>query len=163
MNIPLASAVLAVGTSTAFAGAASFSFTTPNGSYSQNFNALGANAGSQASPLDSNPALAGIVFSETGTSNRVNTAYDVGTGTSATADTYNYASSASATDRAFGTLLSSTLTSTIGFSFANGTDRSITSLAVAYRGELYRLGTSGRADRLDFQYSTNASSLTTGA
>jgi parallel beta-helix repeat protein len=38
----------------------------------------------------------------------------------------------------------------------------ITQLLISYNGEQWRLGATGRVDRLDFQYSTNATSLTTG-
>jgi hypothetical protein len=52
----------------------------------------------------------------------------------------------------------------VGASFTNGTGQTITALAIAYTGEQWRLGTAGRADRLDFQYSTSAAttSLATG-
>ena len=46
--------------------------------------------------------------------------------------------------------------------FAGLADTAITSLDVAYTGEQWRLGTAGRPDRLDFQYSLDATSLTTG-
>ena len=54
---------------------------------------------------------------------------------------------------------------TIGAQFGNNTGATITSLAIAYTGEQWRLGqnTAGRApDRLDFQLSADATSLTTG-
>ncbi|MDX1929827.1 MAG: choice-of-anchor I family protein [Pirellulaceae bacterium] len=54
---------------------------------------------------------------------------------------------------------------TIGAQFRNDNAGSITQLNIAYRGEQWRLGTAGRAvlDRLDFQFSTDATSLTTGS
>ena len=38
----------------------------------------------------------------------------------------------------------------------------MTSLAIAYTGEQWRLGATGRTDRIDFQYSLDATSLATG-
>ena len=68
-------------------------------------------------------------------------------------------------ERAFGGLRSGSLVPLIGAQFTNNTGGTITSLAVSYTGEQWRLGqnTTGRsADRLDFQFSTDAASLTTG-
>ena len=53
----------------------------------------------------------------------------------------------------------------IGAQLTNDTGATIVSLAIAYTGEQWRLGqnTTGRAaDRLDFQLSTGATSITTG-
>ena len=50
----------------------------------------------------------------------------------------------------------------VGACFTNATGSTITSLAVGYTGEQWRLGTITRADRMDFQYSLDATSLTTG-
>ena len=55
-----------------------------------------------------------------------------------------------------------TLIPTLGASFTNATGAPITSVDIAYTGEQWRLGTADRADRLDFQISTSATSLTTG-
>ena len=69
------------------------------------------------------------------------------------------------TERAFGGLLSGSLVPLNGAQFTNNTGGTITSLAVSYTGEQWRLGsaTAGRsADRLDFQLSLDATSLTTG-
>ena len=53
---------------------------------------------------------------------------------------------------------------TIGAQFTNNTGSTVTSLDVSYIGEMWRAGVTNRdaADRLDFQLSTNATSLTTG-
>ncbi|MEI9909021.1 MAG: T9SS type A sorting domain-containing protein [Bacteroidota bacterium] len=61
-----------------------------------------------------------------------------------------------------GFLRSGTLISTIGAAFTNNTGSAITALSISYTGEQWRLGTAARTDRLDFQYSVNATSLTTG-
>ena len=53
----------------------------------------------------------------------------------------------------------------VGAQFTNNTGVTITSLDIGYTGEQWRLGqnSAGRAaDRLDFQLSTDATSLTTG-
>ncbi len=52
--------------------------------------------------------------------------------------------------------------STIGVQFQNNAGRPIGSLAISYACEQWRLGASGTADQMNFQYSTNATSLTTG-
>ena len=56
------------------------------------------------------------------------------------------------------------LTPLVGAQFTNNTGATITSLGVAYTGEQWRAGVTNRnaADRLDFQLSTNATSLSTG-
>ncbi|HUJ13808.1 MAG TPA: DNA/RNA non-specific endonuclease [Thermoanaerobaculia bacterium] len=120
--------------------------------YTQNFDSLASSGTSGSVP-------GGWAFAETGTN--ANALYTAGTGSSNAGDTYSFGSTGS-TDRAFGTLLSGSLTPTIGACFTNNTGTTLTSLNVAYTGEQWRLGTSGRADRLDFQYSTSATSLTTG-
>ena len=52
----------------------------------------------------------------------------------------------------------------IGAQFTNNTGGTITSLNIAYTGEQWRVGLVNRnaADRLDFQLSTNATSLNSG-
>lgn len=100
----------------------------------------------------------GWTFLESGTN--ANTTYAAGTGSSNTGNTYSFGTD---TDRALGGLLSGSLTPTIGASFLNQTGGRITSLIISYRGEQWRLGATGRgADRLDFEYSINASSLNSG-
>ena len=101
-------------------------------------------------------------LAETGTSTRNNGAYAASTGSDNAGDVYSFGALASI-ERAYGTLLSGTLTPTIGASFTNSTGSTITTLSIAYVGEQWRLGASGRgADRLDFQYSMDATNLTTG-
>jgi hypothetical protein len=88
--------------------------------------------------------------------------YTAGTGSGNAGDTYSFGSAAS-TDRALGGLQSGSLIPTFGAQLQNNTGTTITSLLIAYVGEMWRLGTSDRgADRLDFQYSLDATSLTTG-
>jgi uncharacterized protein len=88
--------------------------------------------------------------------------YTAGTGSSTTGDIYSLGTSGSS-ERALGGLQTGSLNPVFGAQFVNGTGQEITSLMVGFTGEQWRLGTAGRADRLDFQYSLDASSLTTGA
>ncbi len=127
------------------------SFSTP---YTQNFDTL-------ASSGDTNTTVPeGWAFSEAGTN--ANTTYRARSGTVSTGDTYSWGQDLSS-ERAFGGLLSGTLIPTIGASFTNNTGAVMASLTISYTGEQWRLGDGPRpADRLDFQYSTDATSLTTG-
>lgn len=130
------------------------SITVSNLTYTQDFDTL-ANTGT------SSVVPPGFGFSETGTSTRVNTEYTAGTGSDNTADTYSYGASGS-TERAFGSIRSGTLTPIIGACFVNNTGGTINSIQITYDGEQWRLGALNREDRLDFQYSLDATSLTTG-
>jgi hypothetical protein len=112
-----------------------------------------------ASSSTSSTTPAGWTFSESGTA--ANTTYTAGTGSSTTGDTYSFGSTGNS-ERAFGGLQSGALIPTIGAAFTNNTGDTITSLLITYTGEQWRLGALSRTDRLDFQYSTDATSLTTG-
>lgn len=133
--------------------AGSISLSTTGAAYTQNFDSLASSGTSSTVPT-------GWDYSESGTN--ANTLYTAGTGSGTAGDTYSFGA-ASSTERAFGGLLSGSLTPTIGASFTNNTGSPITSLEIAYTGELWRLGAlGGRTDRIDFQYSTDATSLITG-
>jgi len=123
-----------------------------NSTYIQDFNAL-ANSGSSAILPN------GWYLSESGTSS--NSTYSAGTGSGNTGDTYSFGSVAS-TERALGGLRSANLNPTYGAKFTNSTGVTISSLSISYRGEEWRLGALARNDRIDFQYSLNATSLITG-
>ncbi len=125
-----------------------------NSTYTQDFNTL-ANTGT------SSVLPAGWVLTETGTSASADGLYAAGTGSSNAGNAYSFGVSGT-TDRALGGLLSGTLTPTLGAGFVNNTTSTITSVAITYTGEQWRLGTTGRADSLLFQYSSNATSLSTG-
>jgi len=116
----------------------------------QNFDTLASTGTSSTTP-------AGWGFAESGTN--ANTTYTAGTGSSTAGDTYSFGTTS---DRAFGGLQSGTLVPTVGAVFVNNTGGAINSLIISYTGEQWRLGATGRLDRLDFQYSTNATSLTSG-
>ncbi len=133
------------------------SLTVPGAPYTQNFDTLSNTAGSTTNAL----TIAGWFMTESGAGARDNEQYAVDTGGSNTGDTYSYGAAAS-TERALGSVRSGTLTSTFGACFTNNTGGEITSLGILYTGEEWRLGTAGRTDRIDFHYSVDATSLTTG-
>src|ERR1051325_603565 len=133
-------------------GSGSISLATLGIPYSQNFNTLAVSGTSSTLPT-------GWYFDETGSN--ANLTYGTGTGSSNTGDTYSFGAVGN-TERAFGELQSGSLLPTIGASFTNNTGDLVNRLEISYTGEQWRLGTAGRADRLDFQISTDATSLTTG-
>jgi uncharacterized protein len=126
--------------------------TTLGSPYTQDFNTLAIAGTSSTLP-------AGWVFLETGAN--ANTLYTAGTGSGNAGDTYSFGAAASS-ERALGGLQSGNLLPTIGAQFTNSTGATLTSLAISYTGEQWRLGTLARTDRIDFQYSLNATSLNTG-
>ncbi len=138
-------------------GSGTISLTILGSASTQDFDSL-ANTGST-----NNLTINGWYLNETGSSGNNNGQYNTGTGSGTAGDVYSFGA-ASSTERAFGTLFSGTLTPTIGAQFTNNTGSTITSLDVSYIGEMWRAGVTNRnaADRLDFQLSTNATSLTTG-
>ncbi|CAM3575751.1 Outer membrane autotransporter barrel [Flavobacterium saliperosum S13] len=113
--------------------------------YNQNFNT--------ATPI----LPAGWAFSESGTG--ANATFVSGAGASATGNTYFFGV---ANEWNFGGLRSGSLIPTVGVAFTNNTGSTVTEMVIAYTGETWRVGTASRPDRLDFQYSTDATSLTTG-
>ena len=133
-------------------GSGTVSLTTLGSAYTQDFNTL-ANSGTSGS------LPSGWYFEEALAN--ANNLYTAGTGSANAGDTYSFGAAASS-ERAFGGLRSGTLAPTLGASFTNNTGSTVTTLAISYTGEEWRLGTAGRTDRLDFQISTNATSLTTG-
>lgn len=134
--------------------AGTVSLTVLSSAYTQDFNTLALSGTSSTVPT-------GWEFAETGTNN--NSTYTAGTGSGNAGDTYSFGA-ASASERSFGGLLSGSLVPTVGAQFTNNTGGTITSLAIAYTGEMWRAGVTNRnaADRMDFQLSTNATSLATG-
>ena len=134
------------------------SLTSLNTAYTQNFDGL-ANSGTSSTTL--NGTLAGWYILETGSNS--NTTYTAGTGSDTAGDTYSYGASAS-TERALGSIASSKLETKFGAQFTNNTGNTIDQLVISYTGEQWRLGDVARAtkDQIVFEYSTNATSLTTG-
>ena len=101
----------------------------------------------------------GWYFSETGTGG--NTTLTANDGSVNAGDSYSYGLTGN-TERALGGLRSGTVNPTFGARFVNNTAAVITTLNISYTGETWRVGTASRVDSLIFQYSTNATSLTTG-
>ena len=130
---------------------ATISFT---GSYSQDFNTMVASGTGTVTDLPT-----GWLFNETGTN--ANDTYAAGDGTSNAGNTYSFGTGTS-TDRAMGMLRSSNLIPVMGSFYINNTGATVTSLTITYTGEQWRLGATGRNDRLDFQFSTDATNLSTG-
>ncbi len=128
------------------------SITTAGVPYFQNFDGLASSGTSSTMPAE-------WVFNEsTG-----NTTYTAGTGSSNTGDTYSFGAAGN-TERALGSVNTSSLFPIIGTSFTNNTGGPISSLTITYTGEQWRFGEANRgsADRLDFQYSTTATAVQTG-
>lgn len=132
----------------------SVSIAAVNAAYTEDFNTLAATGTTN----DISTLPLGWTFQEM--DSNTNTQYRADNGGSGTGDTFSYGSTGS-TDRGFGTLASGSLQSTIGAAYTNNTGTTITSLLISYAGELWRLGTAGRADELAFSYSTGGGSFTT--
>jgi hypothetical protein len=128
----------------------------------QSFNTLAALGTTNA--ISAAPGLGGWDLTESGGSTRDNELYGATTGSDANGDTYSFGTFAAFGDRALGGLRGTTLVPVFGAAFTNNTGVTIAKLDVAYTGEMYRAGVLNRnaADRLDFQLSLNATSLTTG-
>lgn len=120
--------------------------------YSQDFNGL-------VSTGSSNLLPSGWSINESGSA--ADGLYSAGTGSGSTGDTYSFGATASA-ERGMGLLQSGSLVSMMGFYFTNTSGSTITRLLITYTGEQWRLGATGRIDRLDFQFSLNASTITNG-
>ncbi len=120
--------------------------------YTEDFNTLASSGTSDVVPN-------GWDFIESGTN--ADTTYRAGSGSDNTGDTYSFGINGNS-ERAFGQLRSSALVTILGANFSNNTGGTIHSLIINYTGEQWRLGATSRTDRMDFQYSTDATSLTTG-
>ena len=135
------------------------SLTSLNTAYTQNFDGL-ANSGTSSTTL--NGTLAGWYILETGSNS--NTTYTAGTGSATAGDTYSFGA-ASSTERALGSIASGNLLSRYGAQFKNDTGNIIDQLEISYVGEEWRFdpnrGTTIK-DQITFEYSTDATSLTTG-
>jgi uncharacterized repeat protein (TIGR01451 family) len=149
--------VLAALASSFAASAQTASITAFGTPVAQNFDTL-ANTGI-ANPQSGLPA--GWSFIESGNGVRDDENYAADDGSSNVGDTMSYGAGGS-TERALGQLRSGTLISTFGAAFTNNTGGVINTLSIAYTGEQWRLGSTGRLDKLDFEYSLDASDLGSG-
>ncbi|WP_428305512.1 dockerin type I domain-containing protein [Lacipirellula sp.] len=150
VELLLVLAALAVSRNTANAQLCVF-LTGP--SYLQDFNTLPASGTAN----NSNSLPQGWAFSEAGTGGTLT--YTADNGALSTGNTYSYGASGNS-DRAFGELTSGTVNATLGACFLNNTGLVITSFTIAYTGEMWRLGAADAiVDRLDFEFSANATSI----
>ncbi|MCK9538068.1 endonuclease [Dokdonella sp.] len=122
---------------------------TGGGAATENFDTLAA-AGTGSTLPD------GWYLSESGSN--ANTSYAADDGSANSGNTYSYGATGSA-ERALGMLRSGSLAPLIGARLRNDSGAVVTTLTVAYTGEQWRLGASGRADSLRFQYSLDATAL----
>jgi hypothetical protein len=150
------------------------SLTTLNTAYTQNFDGLASTgtgtgtvtttgtSGSKVASVILSGSLSGWYFVETTTN--ADGVYTASTGSATAGDTYSYGASAS-TERALGSIASSNLLSRYGAQFKNDTGNTIDQLQISYVGEEWRFdpdrGTTIK-DQITFEYSTDATSLTTG-
>jgi hypothetical protein len=127
----------------------SISLTALGTSSTQDFNTLATSGTSSTLP-------SGWYLSESGLS--ANSTLSANDGSASSGETYSYGTSTNS-DRAFGGLRSGSVIPTIGAKFQNSTGSVINNLSISYIGEQWRLGSTGRNDRLDFQYSLDATSI----
>lgn len=121
--------------------------------YSQDFNTL-SDTGSSSELPDSWYLL------ETGSN--ADGKYAASTGSGTTGNTYSYGSLGS-NERALGSVRATALIPIFGINFLNNTGDIISILHISYTGEQWRVGTNRNvADRIDFQYSLNATNLSDG-
>lgn len=116
----------------------------------QNFNGL-INTGTNQSPLS------GWEIAEPPSGDDL---YDAGDGSATASGIYSFGTGTN-TDRAWGSLTASlSEPMIIGVKYTNNTSQNISSIAIQYTGEQWRLGSIGNSDKLNFEYSTNATSIT---
>jgi hypothetical protein len=121
----------------------------------QNFNSLASSGTSSSMP-------ASWYFLEAGSSGEVDGVYAANTGSSSTGNTYSMGAT-SDSDRAIGSIRTSTFNSTYGVALRNTSGSTITTLVVSYTGETWRVGSASRSDTIDFAYSTDATTLASGS
>ena len=118
----------------------------------QDFHALAASGSAATLP-------GGWALAEAGSN--ANATYLADDGATNSGNTYSYGATGSG-ERAFGMLRSGSLQPTLGAHLRNDSTLVVHAIDIAYTGEQWRLGASGRTDRLDFQYSLDAGSLADG-
>src|SRR5215475_2401480 len=156
----LASATMAVGFAILFANTARAAFIQlGRTNYFQNFDSLVSSGKSKFLPTGWSMAEYGNMDGQIHADN----------GSSTAGGTYSYGNNGSS-DRALGSLRSGGGPNPVsgnfgifGANFQNNSGGPINRLNISYTGEEWRLGAQGRGpDRLQFQYSLNASSLSSG-
>jgi len=151
VHIGFGRAVLALGSTLLWGGAAfaQQSISTPTGiGYTQNFDGLPSSGGNFTTLPQ------GMGFVENGTGGDVY--FNTTNGATTAGNTYSVGDD---NERCFGMLLSATVQTRFGIQFKNDTGVTVNELTLDYVGEQWRFGGDhgGGADRIDFQYSLNAS------
>jgi len=137
---------------------AQISLTASNGSYTENFDGMGTTGTTLPT------GWTAIRYAGSGTANATLTP-SVTNGSSTSGGIYNVGSSTAPAnaDRALGTLASGSTIPAFGASFTNNTATTITDFNLSGSSEQWRSGTSSTANEIvAFEYSTNATSLSTG-
>lgn len=135
---------------------AQISLTALNTPYTQDFNTLSTNTVTPTAL-----AIPGWEMFEQGTS--PDQLYLGSSGNLTGGNTYSFGSTGN-TERAFGGLSSNSFIATIGSFYVNNTGATVNTLAISYTGEQWRSGdNTGPKDSLVFQYSLNATDLTTAS
>lgn len=155
VTLSLAAALAATSSVALAAGSSPVpSYTLTTTTYTQDFNTLANTGTSQSLP-------AGFQIVELGTGAAADGAYAAGTGSFNGGNTYSFGASGSM-ERALGSLGSGSVTPIyFGGIFTNGLGGAIQSLSFDYTGEQWRAGGSAN-DRLDFQFSLNATTVDNG-
>ncbi len=91
-----------------------------------------------------------------------NTEYTADSGTANSGTTYSYGATGNS-ERAFGSIRSGSNAPTIGARLQNDTGATLSEILVAFTKEQWRVGNTSSVDRMDFQYSLNATSIGDGA
>ncbi len=139
------------------------------GSYTQNFNGL-PSTGTFTLSGNGPHALSATPINATGmtgwslvkySGSGANAIFLVDTGSSNTGAVYSFGST-SASDRALGMLLSGTTRSAIGVIFVNNSGGTISEFTVSYTGEQWRYGGTTGTDKLQFEYQSGGTSISSG-
>jgi hypothetical protein len=137
-------------------GSGTVSIAPGGAAYFQTFDSL-----STGTSTSSNSLPIGWYVFESGTGGAVDGKYIADDGGNPGGNIYAYGTGTQS-ERALGMLQSGTLAPTIGVRFTNNTGATLSGGNLSYFAEFWRRGDTGRSDRLDFQYSTNATSLSLG-
>jgi endonuclease I len=126
---------------------AQISITSLSTPYTQDFNTLAASGTSSALPVGWAMSTS-TYLADNGSNTSSGTTYSLG--------------SSGNTERAFGSFSTNATQPKFGVQFTNNSGLNIVEITISYKGEQWRLSTAGRADRLDFQYSTTATGINSG-
>jgi hypothetical protein len=126
---------------------------TAGATITENFDSLVATGSSSTVP-------SGFGFTESGSG--ADASYAASSGFAEPGNTYAYGSG-STSERAFGSLQSGTVATTLTGAFVNNAETIITSFALEYTGETWRVGALNRTDSLIFGYAVVPGSTTLNA